>query len=65
MEEESRPAQAEVPKRAFGRSGELVSMVGLGGFHVGLSLLKSTSSTTAPRSTSSGSADHEPKETPR
>ncbi len=42
MEEESRPAQAEVPKRAFGRSGELVSMVGLGGFHVGLSLLKST-----------------------
>jgi aryl-alcohol dehydrogenase-like predicted oxidoreductase len=35
-----RPAQAhpkgQVPKRALGRSGEQVSMLGLGGFHIGM-----------------------------
>ena len=30
------PATGEVPYRTLGRSGEKVSMVGLGGYHVGL-----------------------------
>lgn len=29
------PATGEVPKRRLGRTGEMVSMVGLGGFHIG------------------------------
>jgi aryl-alcohol dehydrogenase-like predicted oxidoreductase len=32
----------EVPKRVLGRTGEMVSMVGLGGYHVGKPLLEST-----------------------
>jgi predicted aldo/keto reductase-like oxidoreductase len=30
------PAAAEIPRRAFGRTGDTISAIGLGGFHLGL-----------------------------
>ena len=42
MEESNAARTLEVPKRALGRTGEQVSMVGLGGYHIGVSLLKSS-----------------------
>lgn len=42
QEHDATERHAEVPTRELGRTGERVSMVGLGGYHVGIPLLKSS-----------------------